>query len=60
MCDDLEEKVVRSLREEVANFSVVHAQMLERSNMKVCIGISYIYSYVLCIVILCGFVGFTF
>ena len=36
LCDDLEEKVVRSLREEVANFSMVHNQMLERSNMKVC------------------------
>ncbi|CAB1097571.1 unnamed protein product [Ectocarpus sp. CCAP 1310/34] len=34
LCDELEEKVVRSLREEVANFSTVHTQMLERSNMK--------------------------
>lgn len=29
--------MVRSLREEVANFSMVHNQMLERSNMKVCV-----------------------
>lgn len=35
LCDDLEEKVTRSLREEVTNFNGVHAQMLERSNMKV-------------------------
>lgn len=35
LCDDLEEKVIRSLREEVTNFNVVQAQMLERSNMKV-------------------------
>ncbi|CAM9280404.1 unnamed protein product [Ectocarpus sp. 6 AP-2014] len=34
LCDELEDKVVRSLREEVANFSTVHTQMLERSNMK--------------------------
>ncbi|CAM9356855.1 unnamed protein product [Pylaiella littoralis] len=33
--DDLEEKAVRSLREEVASFSTVHAQMLDRSNLKI-------------------------
>lgn len=35
LCNELEEKVVRSLREEVSSFSDVHVHMLERSNMKV-------------------------
>eukprot|EP00903_Cladosiphon_okamuranus_P006178 g6075.t1 len=35
LIDDLEDKVVRSLREEVANFSTVHNQMLDRSNLKI-------------------------
>lgn len=35
LCDDLDEKMMRELKEECASFEDVHARMVSRSNMKV-------------------------